>query len=123
MAGVEHLDSDLRAAGLEVGSEPRRLIERDQRVDIAVGQQHAPADERTWGRRLIEDDHRSNQNGPVDGLGSKLEQGGGDVGAIGKSDGDELPRLQLVVLSRRKDEVGEGVRTPDDLGRIEDAFR
>jgi hypothetical protein len=51
-----------------------------------------------------------------------LQQGGGDVGPVGKADGNQPGAIDGVVRGGGIDEVGEGMGATRDLGRIEDAL-
>src|SRR5690606_3513314 len=111
----------LRAAGGEQRGEARRVVGRHDGVVVAVEQQDAATGERAGGGGVIEHDHGAQQDGGGDGrLGDELQEGGGDVGPVGKTDGGEGG--QPVVRGGGGHERGEFAGARGDLGGIEHAL-
>jgi len=120
MAGAQHLLGDVRSAGPEERGEAGRLVRGNDRIDGAVEQERTLAGERARGGGLIEHDHGTQQQGAGQGLGPQQEQGGGDVGAVGKADCDEPGGVDSMGAGGGGDEVGQLVGASDNLRGIKD---
>src|SRR4051812_28679679 len=122
MAGGNGLEFYLGAAGAQEGGEPRGVIRWHQRVGAAVAEEDPFACERAADGGLIEHDHWTEEDAAAEGLGPEQKERAGDVRAIGEADGDQPERIDFVVRRRRENKVGERLRAPSDLLRVEHAL-
>ena len=78
-----------------------------------------------WGSRRggsSEHDHRADEHGAPERLRAELEQRGGDVGAVGETDGGEARGVEAVAFARGGEPVGKRVGAARDFGGIEHAL-
>ncbi len=71
-------------------------------------------------RRFCERHHGAQQNGSAQGFGAEQKNGSGDVGPIGKANGNGL--CQTIGLARFDDEIGQLVSALDHILLVEHAF-
>ena len=110
------------AASAQQFRQMRGMIVRHDGVLCATGDEHALVGQRTGSRRLVKHHHGPQQHAAGECCRAKLQQGGGDVGTVGKADGHEPCGLELIVVCRRHGKIGQGVRAPGDFGRIKHAL-
>lgn len=122
VGGGEKRLGDVGPAGAKKGGQAWRMVERDDGIGVAVEKEDAFAGEGRRGGGLTEDYHRTEEHSAAEDGGPELEDRGGDIGAVGETDGGESSGIETVVCRGGGDEVGEGVRASGDLGGIEYAL-
>ena len=122
VGGFDHLLRHFGSAGPKKGREAGRMVERDDGIGVAVEKEDAFAGEGRRGGGLAEDYHRTEEHSAAEDGGPELEDRGGDIGAVGETDGGEASGIETVVCRGGGDEVGESVGASGNLGGIEYAL-
>jgi hypothetical protein len=99
----------LSASRFEQPAQAGRVVKWHDGILGPGGDENAFSNQRAWRSRLIEHNHRAQQERSVERFRPKLKEGRRDVGAIGESHSDETLTLELVTFHRLDDEIGEGV--------------
>ncbi len=102
VAGGDGDDVHLGSAGAQQGGEAFGMGGWHQGVGGAVAHEHATAQEGTGRGGLIEDDHRTKEDCTGEDLRAELQEGGGDVGSVGKSHRDQPALSYRVPRGRRR---------------------
>jgi hypothetical protein len=122
VGGGKRFEIHLGAAGAEMRGEAARVVGRNERILIAAEQKRAFTDEGIGRGGTIDDDHRADEDRAAEHDGAQEQERGGDVGAVGKADGDQTRDIDPVAIGGGADEVGEFVGALRDLGGIEHAL-
>ena len=122
MSGFGDVERNIGSADAQVGGEAGWVVVGHDGIMGAVGEEHAFADERAGCGGLVEHHHGAEQDGGGERFRTKLQQGRGDVGAVGKPDGDEMRRVEAVVPAGVGDETSQCVGAGANIVEVEDAF-
>lgn len=116
MAGLLPIEGDFRARPEEERGEARGLVSRHHFIVAARDDQHRHVAKVRRVRR-VERNHGAQKDGAGQNTGAEQEHRGGDVGAVGIADGDDLPEMMAFALVF--DEIGQLMRAPDEIGFVE----
>jgi hypothetical protein len=119
VAGIAPLKSDAGAGLFEEDGESLGAVLRNH-VVVASGEQEDWRAFQLRGIGRFQRDHGTEEDGGSEDLRSQEEHGGGDVGAIGVTDGDNFPEVLPGGLVCNQ--VGQFVRASDEVVLIEDAW-
>lgn len=118
MPAVAPFDCEIGAGLLEDSPESLGAFRRDHGVAAPGEEKHWNGVESGW-MRWLKRDHGAKKNGTGQNFGAKQKHGGGNVGSVRISDGNDLAQMTSGGLV--SDEVGEFVRAPDQVVLVEDS--
>ncbi len=116
MAGVDLVMRHVRFRVTQHGREMACVVDRQDGIGQAAGEEHAGSGQ-VGGIRRLQGNHRPQQHGILQGAGSQQQEAGGDVGTIGVTYRRDVLRREAILLRCRDDEVIQFMRAADQVWR------